>query len=65
LIIEGDGRLNPIEIKKTASPDKRLTRVLDIIGKSSLQLGTGAVLCAADQLGAFDKDHLIIPIWMI
>jgi predicted AAA+ superfamily ATPase len=65
LIIEGDGRLNPIEIKKTVSPDKRLTCVLDIIGKSSLQPGTGAVLCAADQLGAFDKDHLIIPIWMI
>lgn len=65
VIIEGDGKLCPIEIKKTATPDKRLTRTFGVIDKSPLQLGTGAVLCMSDQLGAFDKDNLIVPIWMI
>ena len=65
VILEGDGKLCPIEIKKTALPDKRLTRVFEIIDKSSSKLGSGAVLCMAEQLSAFDKNNLIVPIWMI
>jgi len=65
LLIEGDGKLSPIEIKKTTNPDKRLTRVFGVIDKSPLQLGTGAVLCMADKLSAFDKDNLIVPVWLI
>lgn len=30
-----------------------------------VQLGTGAVLCMSDQFGAFDRDNLIVPIWVI
>jgi len=65
LLIEGDGKLSPIEIKKTTNPDKRLTRVFGVIDKSPLQLGTGAVLCMADKLSAFDKENLIVPVWLI
>lgn len=65
VILERDGRLCPLEIKKTATPDRRLTRLFGVIDKAPLQLGTGAVLCLADQFGAFDRDHLIVPIWMI
>lgn len=65
IILEGDGKLYPLEIKKTAMPDKRLTRVFGVIDKSPLQRGTGAVLCMAENFGAFDRDNLIVPIWMI
>lgn len=65
VIMEGDGKLCPLEIKKTATPDKRLTRIFGVIDKSPLQLGTGAVLCMAEQFSAFDRDNLIVPIWMI
>ena len=65
VILEGDGKLCPLEIKKTATPDKRLTRVFSVMDRSPLQLGTGAVLCMAEQFGAFDRDNLIVPIWMI
>lgn len=65
VIIEGDGKLCPLEIKKTASPDRRITNTFKIIDKSPLSLGTSAVLCLADTLGAFDKDNLIVPIWLI
>lgn len=65
VIMEGDGRLCPLEIKKTATPDKRLTRVFGVIDKSPLQLGMGAILCMAEQFSAFDRDNLIVPIWMI
>lgn len=62
LILERDGKLFPIEIKKMASPPKKLTKVFDLIDKSPLQRGTGAILCMADQLGAFDQNNLIVPI---
>ena len=65
VVLEGDGKLCPLEIKKTAAPDKRLTRVFGVIDKSPLQLGTGAILCMADHFSAFDRDNLIVPIWMI
>lgn len=65
LILEGNGKLCPLEIKKTAMPDKRLTRVFKVIDKSPLQLGTGAILCTSEKFSAFDSNNLIVPIWMI
>lgn len=65
LIIEGDGKLCPLEIKKTALPDKRLVKVFEVLNKSPLQVGTGAVLCMSEQFGAIDRNNLIVPIWMI
>jgi len=65
ILLEGDGKLCPIEIKKTATPAQQLTRVFAVIEKSPLVLGTGAILCTCDRLSAFDSKNLIVPIWMI
>lgn len=65
VIIEGDGKLCPLEIKKTATPDKRIIKNFGVIDKAPIEVGTSAVLCMAEQLSAFDKDNLIVPIWMI
>lgn len=65
VLLEQDGKLCPLEIKKTAMPDKRLIRTFHVIDKSPLELGTGAVLCMTDTLGAFDSQNLIVPIWVI
>lgn len=65
LIIEIDGKLFPLEIKKTASPDIRLTKVFNLIDRSPLQRGTGVVLCTAEKLSAFNSNNLIVPIRLI
>ncbi len=65
VVIEGDGKLCPLEIKKTAAPDKRIIRTFGVLGKAELEIGTGAVLCMAEQFGAFDRENLIVPVWMI
>lgn len=39
--------------------------LLHPIDRAPLEVGTSAVLCMAEQFGAFDKDNLIVPIWMI
>lgn len=65
LLMEGDGQLHPIEIKKTATPEKKMISNFSVIEKSSMQRGIGAVLCLSEKLGAFDKDNLIVPISLI
>lgn len=65
ILLEDSGKLYPIEIKKTATPQSQLTRVFSVIDKATLERGTGAVLCTTDRLSAFDSQNLIVPIWGI
>ncbi len=65
VVIEGDGKLCPLEIKKTASPDKRIIRTFGVLDRASLKIGTSAVLCMTEQFGAFDRENLIVPIWVL
>ncbi len=65
LVLEGDGKLYPIEIKKTASPSAKMTGVFSVLDRSPLERGTGALLCTSEKFGAFDRNSLIVPIWMI
>ena len=63
LLIEQDGTLYPIEIKKHSDPairDIANFRVLEKI--SDKNLGTGGIICTYDNLTAIDKDNKIIPI---
>lgn len=65
IILEGDGKLYPIEAKKTATPASQLTRVFNVIDKPPLVRSTSAILCTCDKFSAFDSDNLIVPVWMI
>ena len=65
LVLEANETLFPIEIKKTAHPEKRMAAAFSVFDKEPLKRGTGAVICMADGLGAFDKETLIIPSWLV
>lgn len=65
IVLEHDGVLNPIEIKKTANPGTELVKVFELLDKSSTPRSKGAVLCMKPQLSAIDKENYIVPIWMI
>ena len=65
IVLEHDGILNPLEIKKTANPGSELTKVFSLLDKASTPRGKGAILCMKPALGAIDKENYIIPIWMI
>lgn len=65
VILEHDGVLNPIEIKKTSNPGTELTKVFGLLDKASTPRSKGAVICMKPALGAIDKDNYIVPVWMI
>ena len=65
LVIESDGELHPIEIKKSSNPGTELAGAFKVLDKGSVPRGTGAVLCLREELTAVDRSTLVIPIWMI
>lgn len=65
IVLEYDGVLNPIEIKKTSNPGTELTKVFSLLDRASVPRGKGAVICMKSQLGAIDRDNYIVPVWMI
>ena len=65
IVMEQDGVLNPIEIKKTANPGTELTKVFALLDRASVPRDKGAVICMKSKLGAIDRDNYIVPVWMI
>ncbi len=65
LVLEHDGMLNPLEIKKTSNPGTELTRVFGLLDKASVPRGKGAVICMRMKVGAIDRDNYIVPVWLI
>ena len=65
IIIENDGELHPIEIKRSANPASELTNAFSVLNKASIPKGKGAVICMKAELSAFNSDNFIIPVWMI
>ncbi len=65
IVLEHDGILNPIEIKKTSNPGTELTKVFHLLDKSSVPRSKGAVICMKPALGVIDRENYIVPVWMI
>ena len=60
LIIEQNGKLYPIEIKKSAKPNKEMIENFKVLDKIS-KVGEGAVICMYDQILELDEKNKAIP----
>ena len=65
MVVEADGELHPIEIKKSTNPGTELASAFKVLDKGSVPRGTGAILCLREELSAIDRSTFILPIWMI
>ena len=65
MVIEADGELHPLEIKKSTNPGTELASVFKVLDKGSVPRGTGAILCLREEMSAIDRNTFILPIWMI
>lgn len=61
LIIEEDGVLHPVEIKKSSAPDKSAAKSFSVLKNASRTVGTGAVICMSDVVLPLDENTLIVP----
>lgn len=77
LLLYQNGVLSPIEIKKAASPGKTAIRNFDVLkpvtraeafeGLESLkvEVGTGNVICMANDLLPVNEKNWYVPVWLI
>lgn len=65
MVFESDGELHPLEIKKSTNPGTELVGAFKVLDKASVPRGVGAIVCLREEFSAIDRQHLILPVWMI
>lgn len=65
LLIERDGRLHPLEFKRTASPNRRMIRHFHALDALALPRGPGCLLCLAPRPLPLDEQTSSFPAWRI
>jgi len=65
LIIEENGKLHPIEIKKSANPKRNADRHFSVLEKTGKDLGNGNIVCMSDDLIPVSSENWAVPVWLI
>ncbi|MDR1954115.1 MAG: ATP-binding protein [Clostridiales Family XIII bacterium] len=61
LFVEENNLIHPLEIKKSANPDKREVKKFDVLRKSSIELGCGGIICMCEEVVPIDALNCYIP----
>ena len=62
LIIDYNGRLYPIEIKKSKNPGKSAAKNFQVLKGTDLEVANGTILCMIDELFPLDRENICVPI---
>ena len=65
LVLERDGALHPVEIKKSAAPKREMAPAFRMLDPAPQPRGTGAIVCMAGEAGAVSSDALVLPAWAL
>lgn len=65
MVMESDGELHPIEIKRSVNPPSELISAFSVLDKGSVPRGKGAIICMRPELSAVNADNVIVPVWLI
>lgn len=65
MILESDGMLHPIEVKRSVNPGTELVGAFSVLDRATIPRGTGAIICLRPELSAVDSNNLIVPVWYI
>ena len=61
VIIEENGSVHPLEIKKSANPDRRKVKKYEVLDKTTLERGSGGIICMCEEVIPIDKKNCFIP----
>lgn len=61
VFIEENGVIHPLEIKKSASPDRREVKKYALIDKASMIRGNGGIVCMGEEPIPIDSENCFIP----
>lgn len=61
VMVEENGLIHPLEIKKSANPDRREIKKYEIIDKTNLERGNGGIICMCEEVIPIDGKNCFIP----
>lgn len=61
VIVEENDNIHPLEIKKSASPDRREVKKYSVIDKASLHRSNGGIICMCEEPIPIDAENCFIP----
>ncbi|HJA11591.1 MAG TPA: ATP-binding protein [Candidatus Mediterraneibacter merdipullorum] len=61
VLIEENGRIHPLEIKKSANPNRREIKKYEVLDKTGMQLGAGGVICMCEEVIPINSRNSFIP----
>lgn len=61
IFVEENGIVHPLEIKKSANPDKREVKKYTVLDKAQLERGNGGIVCMCEQPIPIDDKNCFIP----
>lgn len=65
VVIEENGVLHPIEIKKASNPERKVVKAFNVLNVSSNELGTGLVICLTDRTFPIDEKNFMVPAYIL
>lgn len=61
VFVEENGIIHPLEIKKSASPDRREVKKYELLDKAKLKRGSGGIVCMCEEVIPIDDKNCFIP----
>lgn len=61
VFVEANGTIHPLEIKKSANPDRREVRKYELLDKANLERGSGGIVCMCEEVIPIDAKNSFIP----
>lgn len=61
VVIEENGVLHPIEIKKATNPERKIVKAFDVLNVSGNKLGKGLIICMTDRTFPIDENNYMVP----
>ncbi|MCD7784800.1 MAG: ATP-binding protein [Oscillospiraceae bacterium] len=61
VFVEENNVIHPLEIKKSATPDRRKVRKYNVLDRASISRESGGIICMCEEPIPIDKDNCFIP----
>lgn len=61
VFVEENGIIHPLEIKKSANPNRREVKKYKLLDKTNLERGSGGIICMCEEVIPIDAKNCFIP----
>lgn len=61
VFVEENNKIHPLEIKKSANPDRREVKKYEVLDKVAIERGNGGIVCMCESVIPIDPKNCFIP----